>query len=142
MSLTNADELPDDWDDELRDDWDEEIPDDWEQDIGEDLWWVCRYDRSVQKKRRYRRRRAWHHRHAKLPLLRGGGDEVLNLGDSPWWVCVQCREKRLYHDVEPAHTKDGTCCPWKCMVVAERGKRRTKMSNEQRGFRQLSHDLN
>ena len=125
LSLTNGDELPDDWDDELCDDRDEEIPDDWEQDIGEDLWWVCRYHRRVQKKRRYCRRRAWHDRHAKLPLLRGGGDEVLDLGDSPWWVCVQCREKRLYADVEPAHTKDGTCCPWMCMVVAERGRRKT-----------------
>ena len=70
-----------------------------------------------------------------FPLLKGGGKHTGG-GQKPadskqdqWWVCVNCKEKRTYDEYSPAHTRDGTACPWSCLHVEEgRPKRKQKVS--------------
>ena len=70
-----------------------------------------------------------------FPLLKGGGKHTGG-GQKPadskqdqWWVCVNCKEKRTYDEYSPAHTRDGTACPWPCLHVEEgRPKRKQKVS--------------
>ena len=71
----------------------------------------------------------------RLPLLKGGGKRTgggkrpADSKQDQWWVCVNCKEKRTYDEYSPAHTRDGTACPWPCLHVEEgRPKRKQKVS--------------